>query len=174
MSGTNLCLEEDFLVKESKTINYVAGGIMVAVFIASLIIGDYGWSNYLWGLGLFLVPGAVYLAKGNRNTTIIRINKTGFYYREKLVTDWNHFYGAAIRDKTAVGRYRDNFVLELRYYALDYTKVYTESFPLTNTQDKAEEEIIEAINFYYNAGKLTSAGLPEKCETEKEGSEHGL
>jgi hypothetical protein len=170
MSGTNLCLEEDFLVKESKTINYVAGAIMVAVFIASLFIGDFGWYNYLFGLGLFLVPGAFYLARGNRNTTIIRINKTGFYYSGRLLADWHHFYGAAVRDKTEVGRYRDNFVLEFRYYSPDYTKVYTESFPLTNTQDKAEEEIIAAINFYYNAGKLTSAGLPDKYATEKAGS----
>lgn len=158
MSGTNLSLDKDFLVKESKAINYVAGGIMVAVFIASLIIGDFGWYNYLFCLGLFLVPGAIYLARGNRNTTIIKINKTGFYYGGRLVADWHHLYGAAVRDKTEVGRYRDNFVLEFRYYSPDYTKVYTESYPLTNTQDKAEEEIIAAINFYYNAGKLTSPG----------------
>ena len=91
MSRTNLSLETDFLVKESKTINYVAGGIMVAVFLASLFIGDFGWYNYLFGLGLFLVPGAIYLARGKQNNTIIRINKTGFYYNGRLVADWHHF-----------------------------------------------------------------------------------
>lgn len=148
MAKPKLNWDEDFHVKESKSINFMAGGIMVAVFFVSMAFGDYGWSNYIFGLGLFLIPGAIAIAKGRRNATLITINKEGFYYGGKLISDWKLFCDAAVYDRRAPGRFKDNFVMDLRYYSPDYTLIYTLSIPLTNNQDKAEEEIIEAITFY--------------------------
>ncbi|HZF63536.1 MAG TPA: hypothetical protein VEZ55_03575, partial [Chitinophagaceae bacterium] len=88
-----------------------------------------------------------------RNATIIKINRSGFYYAGQLVTDWKLFYDAVVQDKMAVGSYRDNFILDIRYYSTDRSLLYTQSIPLTNTQDKAEEDIIEAIRFYYAASR---------------------
>ena len=157
MSESKLDAEKDFLVKESRTINFIAGGVLLGVFFISLTFGDYGWSNFLFAVCMFLIPGTIAIAKGRRNATIIKINKNGFYYAGQLVTDWTLFYDAVVQDKTEVGSYKDNFVLDLRYYSGDYTLVYTQSIPLTNNQDKAEEEIIEAINFYYEASKSPAA-----------------
>lgn len=78
MAESKLNWEGDFHVKESRSINFMAGGIMVAVFFVSMAFGDYGWSNYIFGLGLFLIPGAIAIAKGRRNATLITINKEGF------------------------------------------------------------------------------------------------
>ncbi|ANE51935.1 hypothetical protein [Flavisolibacter tropicus] len=153
MNELELTAEGEFVVRESKITNFIFGGAMLAVFFVSLFFGDYGWGNYLMGACIFLIPGAIAIAKGRRNTTIIRINKTGVYYAGRLVTDWNRFYDAVVRDKMQAGSYNDNFVLDLRYYAFDYSLLCTESIPLTNTQDKGEEEIIEAISFYKNLSK---------------------
>lgn len=153
MNQPTLHAEGDFVVRESKAINLIAGGIMLTVFFVSMAFGDYGWSNYLFALCIFLIPGAIAIAKGRRNGIIITINKTGFYYAGKQVTDWNLFYDAVVQDKRAPGSYNDNFVLDIRFYSADHSLLYTKSIPLTNNQDKAEEEIIEAINFYYKASR---------------------
>jgi hypothetical protein len=156
MSEPKLNTEDNFLVKESKTINFIAGGALLAVFFVSFMFGDYGWSNFLIATCMFLIPGAIAIARGSRNTMIIKINKIGFFYAGQLITEWNLFYDAVVQDKMAVGSYKDNFVLDLRYYSADYSLLYTKSIPLTNTQDKSEEEIIEAINFFYSASRSTT------------------
>jgi hypothetical protein len=154
MTEQNFNPEGDFTVKESKTINYVAGGVMILIFAIAMIFGDLGMSNFIFALGIFLIPGAIAIGRGISNSTIIRINKTGFYYSGKLITDWNLFHDAEVQDKLQVGSYKDNFILDLSYYSIDYTIIYTKNIPLTNTQDKAEEEIIEAIQFYCNIGRM--------------------
>jgi hypothetical protein len=158
MDESKLTIEQDFLVKESQSINYIAGAALLVVFFVSMSFGDYGWRNYLVAIGLFLIPGAIALAKGQRNSIIIKINKTGFYYAGKFITDWKSFYDARIREKMETGSYEDNFILDLRYYSTDRSLVYTLSIPLTNTQDRSEEEIIEAINFFCHDGKYVLPG----------------
>lgn len=135
----------------------MAGGIMLTVFFVSMLFEDFGWGNYLYALCLFLIPGAIAIAKGRRNAVIMVINKTGFYYAGKQVTDWKLFYDAVVRHELVPGSYNDTFVLDIRFYSPDYTLLYTKSIPLTNNQDKAEEEIIEAINFYYKASQSLPA-----------------
>jgi hypothetical protein len=154
MSDSKLIAEGDFLVKESSTINFIAGGALLAVFFVSLLFGDYGWNNFLVSICIFLIPGTLAIMRGNRNPTIMRINKNGFFYGGKLITNWQLFYDAQVYDRMAVGSYKDNFVMDLRYYSSDYSLIYTNSIPLTSTQDKVSEEIIEAINFYYSGSRL--------------------
>ena len=153
MRSSQLHAEGDFLVRESRSINFMAGGIMLIVFAVSMSFGDYGWSNYLYALCLFLIPGAIAIGKGRRNAIVMTINKTGFYHAGKLVSDWNLFYDAVVQHKLVPGSYNDNFVLDIRFYSPDHTLLYTYSIRLTNNQDKSEEEIIAAIHFYYNASK---------------------
>lgn len=149
MTQPKLHKDADFHVKESSAINFLAGGIMLAVFFASMAFGDYGWRDYMFALCFFLIPGAFAIARGRRNATVMTINKTGFYYGGKHIADWGLFCDAAVYDRRAPGRYSDHFVLDFRYYSSDYALIYTLSVPLTNNQDKAEEEIIEAITFYH-------------------------
>jgi len=166
MAESTLDIEQDFLVKDSKTTNYIIGVALLAVFVVSMSYGDYGWSNYLMAICLFLIPGAVAIAKGQRNTIIIRINKTGFFYAGKLITGWKLFYDATVQDKAATGSYKDNFVLVFRYYSADHALIYTLNIPLTNTQDKSEEEIIEAINFFCHEGRQV---IPDQTITQQQG-----
>ena len=158
MEAPPLDIEQDFLVKESKTINTMAGVALLAVFLVSLSFGDYGWYSYLMSISLFLIPGAIAIAKAQRPIIIIKINQSGFFYRGRLITAWDLFYDASVQDKMITGSYKDNFVLAFRYYAPDYSLIYTLSIPLTNTQDRSEEEIIEAINFFSHAGKPLVTG----------------
>jgi len=153
MEPSTLDIEQDFLVQESKSINNMAGFALLCVFLASMSFGDYGLYSYLMSIFLFLIPGVIFLAKAQRPSLIIKINKSGFFYAGRFITGWDLFYDATVHDKMITGSYKDNFVLAFRYYAPDYSLIYTLSVPLTNTQDKSEEEIIEAINFFCQADK---------------------
>jgi len=128
-----------------------------------LSVGDYGWGNYLDGLLFLLIPGAFFIARAKRNPIIIKINKSGFYYIGKKITDWEHFYSAALsQDDKQVGSIEDRFILVLKYYSLDNRGMYKMTIPLTNTQDKAEEEIISAIDFYYKINQ-TAERENDRC-----------
>lgn len=63
-SEQKLDAEGSFQVKESRSINILAGVIMIAIFFVSMAFGDYGWGKHLFGLCLFLIPGAVAIARG--------------------------------------------------------------------------------------------------------------
>ena len=153
MSESKLNKEGEFVVKESRSINFIAGGILLLIFTVSVLIADLNWSNFMFALCIFLVPGGIAIARGRRNKILMVINKTGFYYAEKLVTYWKLFYDAVVFEKPRGRRIKDSFVLDLRYYSSDYSLIYTKRIPLTNFQDKGDEEILEAIQFYYNAGR---------------------
>lgn len=153
MANSNLHIDKDFLVKESKGINFVVGGAMLGVFFICMLSAEMDWYTYILAAGVFLIPGALAIARGRKNEIIIKINKTGFYYGGELVTDWNLFYDAQVTDDLKIASIKDNFILKLRHYSADRNSIYTRDIPLANKQDKAEEEIIEAIRFYYAAGK---------------------
>ncbi|MGZ5221303.1 MAG: hypothetical protein ACXWC7_14540, partial [Chitinophagaceae bacterium] len=136
MSQSNLNAENDFLVKESNTINSIVGIVLLAVFFVSMAAGDSGWSIYILALFLFLIPGAFAMARARRNATIIMINKTGVYYGGRLVTAWDLFYDAKIANESRVGSVSDKFILYIRYYSPDHSLIYTKRIPLSSTQDR--------------------------------------
>lgn len=140
----------EFLVKDSISTNLIIGSILLTVFLLSMSMGDYGWPNYLDALGLFLIPGAIAIARSRRNATIIRINKSGLFYGEKLVSGWSHFCDAHLIDDPPVGSFNDHYFLDFRYYSPDQSLIYTKRIPLTNTQDKDIGDVMKAIKFYYD------------------------
>lgn len=153
MSESKLNKEDEFVVKESRSILFIVGSILLVIFTFAVLVADLDWANFIFALCIFLIPGAIAIARGRRNRTIMVINKNGFFYKGKLITDWKLFYDAVVFEKPRGRRIKDSFVLDLRYYSSDYSLIYTKRIPLTNFQDKGDEEILEAIQFYYNAGR---------------------
>jgi hypothetical protein len=90
------------------------------------------------------------------------INPSGFYYYGKLITNWKNFVSAQFVDNVPAlsgssSGISDQFFLIMRYYKEGQPACFERKFRLTNTQDKAEEEILAAIKFYYansNSGAL--------------------
>ena len=150
MTKSNLNINKDFIVRESVAVNLAAGLFLVLVFMISMAVADFGWGHFLQGAVLLLLPGAFYLARAKRKAIIMRINKTGLYYSGRLFTSWTNFLGARVTQEEIVGSIQDNFILIVRHYN-EHSTECSVKIPLNNTQDKAEEEIIEAINFYYSS-----------------------
>jgi hypothetical protein len=153
MMRSKLNIDTDFLVKESRQINFVLGGAMIGVFFIIMFSAEMEWYTYVFAAGVFLIPGVIAIARGGKNSIVIRINRRGIYHAEVLITEWQFFYDAKVTEESKLASIKDNFILKLRHYAADRKTIQTRDIPLTNKQDRAEEEIIEAIRFYYSASK---------------------
>ncbi|HVF96410.1 MAG TPA: hypothetical protein VM871_03770 [Flavisolibacter sp.] len=150
----NLTEDSNFLVRENTVIHKILGFISLSVFIVSLTSkADPGYEQtfHFEAIYLMLLPAIIFLWKGfSKKSTIIKINRQGFFYYGKHITNWDNFVDARLAQDEIVISIQDNFVLFVRYKKNE-GGIYQRKFPLTNTQDKAEEEIIAAIRFFRNA-----------------------
>jgi hypothetical protein len=151
ISDDHFNIETDFLVKESKNMNLVVG---VLIFIFS--IASFSMSIIMGGLVLLFAIGT--LMRTSKEIIIMKINKTGFYYYGKLITDWDHFISEEfIDDGPASPRSgaKDQFYLLIKYYKEGQPGYFGRKIRLTDSQDKSEEEIIAAVKFYYKNSQET-------------------
>jgi hypothetical protein len=140
--------ETGFVVKESKNmrlfIGLIALGIAVIMAKSSILIA-----------AVIAVFAIATLLASRRNKTVMTINKEGFFYEGNLITSWRHFVSAKFLDQTpqlsksSLG-VSDQFYLAVRYRKEGDKACYEQKIPLTNLQDKSEEEIMAAVRFFYN------------------------
>lgn len=139
--------DADFEVKESKQMRLIIGGFF---FLLSLFM----LKDFLW-IGLIVCAiGIGTLIVSRRNETVMTINREGFFYYGRLLTNWKNFVSAEFLDELPVqasgsAGLSDQFFLSIRYYKDNKPGCFALKIPLTNTQDKSEEEILAAIRFYY-------------------------
>ncbi|MDQ3278858.1 MAG: hypothetical protein M3Q06_11065 [Bacteroidota bacterium] len=139
--------DASFVVKESKKMRLFIG--LLTLGIAILMSRSSIW---------LAIPIAAFsvasLLASRKNRVIMIINKEGFFYYGKLLTDWTNFVSARFIDqvpqlsKSSLG-ISDQFYIAIRYHKDHDSNCYESKIALTNTQDKAEEEILAAIRFYY-------------------------
>ncbi len=140
--------KKDFIVKDSKTMNVVFG--IAFLFIALILSASF---SKLFGL-LMIIPAILFFRKSNENKMIMVVNKNGFYYYGELLTNWENFISAKFIDELplpAPNSYgiNDEYYLLLKYFKDGESGHFGRKIRLTNNQDKAEEEIMAAIAFYY-------------------------
>ncbi|MBB1286948.1 hypothetical protein HRH25_21375 [Flavisolibacter sp. BT320] len=147
ISEDRFLAEEDFIVRESKKMRLIIGLFLLGFAVMML-------QDYVWMAIVAAIPGIASVVASTRDQVIMKINKTGFYYYGKLLTDWNNFVSAEFMDEMPVltsgsAGLSDKFSLYIKYYKTDQPGCFGRKIPLTNTQDKSEEEIIAAVRFYY-------------------------
>lgn len=141
-----------FVVKESTSMRLFIGLLL-------LTIASFMFKGSLPMAILIGIIGIGSLVASTKNQTIMEINRTGFYYYGNLVTNWNNFVSAEFVDEMPVlsgssTGLSDKFSINLTYYKDGNPNCYARKIPLTNTQDKSEEEIMAAIRFYYRHNNL--------------------
>lgn len=150
-----LSFEKDgsFAVKEFKGLNIVGAFVFYAMFLYGLCNTKLSIQEqepiYDKMLLLALVPALVFTKKVFSKHIYIRINTNGIYINNFFLTDWKNFRSAEYTQAKVVGSFQDNFVLVVNYFKPE-DGYYMKEIALTNTQDKAEEEIIAAIDHFYN------------------------
>lgn len=120
---------------------------VVGIFLFVFSLAALFMSVLMGGFLLLFAIGTLMRPSGN--TTIMKINKTGFYYYGELITDWAHFISEEFIDDGPSRRGVDQFYLLVKYYKEGQPGYYGRKIRFTNTQDRSEEEIMAAIKFYY-------------------------
>lgn len=150
-----------FLVGEYKLMHY----FMALFFLALFSYGVYdAWSrdfknidyqSYVFALGI--IPVVMILLKLRKGTIYIRINNKGIYKNERLVTPWSGLLTVTLTQEEKKGIYDlgDKFVLLLQYCKPGETKPSLRKIPLTNTQNKSEEEVLAAVKWFWGKYRLS-------------------
>jgi hypothetical protein len=154
MGKTPLSKDTEFVVGEEKVLVYILAFLFFGLFLYGLIdailhqFTKLTYLNFIFTVAL--VPAIIFFRKGKSNRAYIRINKTGIYQDQQLVTAWSNFLNAYITQKEKLLSIQDNFVLVIEYFKNDPEQGFRRKIPLTNTQNKSEEHVLEAIIFYWN------------------------
>ena len=153
MGKISLNKDSEFVVGENKILDYILASLFFALFLYGLIdaiLQHFTKLTYLSFIySVALLPAIRFFKKGKSNRVYIRINKTGIYQDEQLVTDWPNLLEAHISQKETVFSIQDNFILLVEYLKDDVDKGFRRKIPLTNTQNKSEEEVLEAVKFFW-------------------------
>ncbi len=151
MAKLQLDKDKDFVVRESAGLNFIIAAccwgalIVIAVSYSTATSSLEKWV-YLAGAVVALSVGVMFTAKAVRRKECIRINRSGFFYYRKFITDWQSLDSAQVTQDDKMFTIQDNFVLILRYSK--ESGEYLRKISLTNTQDKSEEDILAAIKFF--------------------------
>ncbi|RYE53814.1 MAG: hypothetical protein EOP48_13595 [Sphingobacteriales bacterium] len=137
-----------FEVRQSRKLLFLISAILFAILIGFLNTVSVGLNNFL---PVFIFLTAMCVAAfigGLHNSTIIRVDYSGFYYRKTLICDWKSFESAFLgHEFYQSGR---SLAVHERYYIIVYyynqdNQRYQLKINMSETQDKSEEEIMCAI-----------------------------
>ena len=147
----NLKPDGVFTVGESRGLAFALALVFAALFfyavVDALLHPDGDRANRI--MLVALIPAIIFLRKSRSRAVIMRIDSLGFTYYGKRLFTWPQFVSARVEEGDSTGRFQDNFKLHLQYYRED-GNLYHRRVPLTNMQNKSEEEIIAAIRYYSN------------------------
>lgn len=153
--------EDQFVVGEEKVLNYILAALCLALFLYGVIdavnrnFRNIDYQSFVFAFAL--IPAHLFFRKARSKRIYIRINKTGIYQDEKLVTSWANFINAYIDQKVKKNFFsiQDNFILVVEYKKDG--KGFRHKIPLTNTQNKSEEDVLAAVNFFWKAYRYGGA-----------------
>ncbi|MBK7560689.1 MAG: hypothetical protein IPP43_08880 [Chitinophagaceae bacterium] len=153
MGKIPLSKESEFVVGEDKVLVTILATLFFALFLYGLIdallhhFTKLDYQSFIFMIAL--APALLFFIKAKNKRVYIRINKTGIYQEEQLVTGWSDFLNAYISQKDKVISIQDNFILVVEYRKDGVEKGFRRKIPLTNTQNKSEEEVLEAVKFFW-------------------------
>lgn len=153
MGKNKLNKDSQFVVGENKGLDYVLAFLCFALFSYGLIdailnrFTVWNASNFVFLIAL--IAAILFFKKANSKRVYIRINIKGIYQDERLVTGWLNFHNAYITQKEKVITIQDNFILVVEYTKEGTNQGVRRTIPLTNTQNKSEEEVLEAVQFFW-------------------------
>lgn len=161
MPTKKLSPDSDFKVGEEKVLHYVLALLFFALFLYGIIdavnrnFKKVDYQSYIFLLAI--IPVVYSLRRARSNRVFIRINKRGIYHHEKLITDWDNFQHASLaqKPKTRIVELQDNFILTVEFRKDG--KILRRTIPLTNTQNRSEEDVVAAVQYFYKLSKKASA-----------------
>ena len=162
MGKTRLSKDSEFVVGEDKVLNYILAALFFALFLYGLFdaarrhFKHIDYQSYFFVLAL--LPAIYCFRRGQSKKLYIRVNKKGIYKEGQLITGWSNLHKAYIAqaEKKSFFSIQDNFILVVEYRKEGFTQGFRSNIPLTNTQNKSEEDVLEAVNFFWNEYRKNS------------------
>jgi hypothetical protein len=155
-SEIKLDSDGSFVVGESKLINYLFGSLFLVMFLVVLASTDIE-TYWMVDLSLLFFP-ALFFTTGLKNRKKMSINAMGIYHNKTLITNWTNFRHAYIRqllNTTARSQgLVDHYIITVVYFDQSRGVNYLYPIRLSESQDKSEYEIIDAIIYF--SGKQLS------------------
>ncbi|MBI5371360.1 MAG: hypothetical protein HZA79_04950 [Sphingobacteriales bacterium] len=147
--------DRQFIVGEYKLMNYFMAFFFLALFGVGLYdaiarnFRNIDYQSYVFALAI--IPFVFIIRKLRMGKVYIRINSKGIYQDERLVTPWSGLLNAALtqEEKKRMIEMGDKFILQLDYRKPGETKSFRRKIPLTNTQNKSEEEVLAAVRYFW-------------------------
>ncbi len=144
----------NFVVRESKFINYIVGFTFLALLFGVLVTRGFevrqDTTDFYFIYVSFSAGAILCFIKGARKRASITINLTGIYYQGTLVTNWENFLTAFIRQESYTVRdgVSDRFKIVVEYSDTIKGGNFLYPMPTSGTQDKSEYQIITAISHF--------------------------
>ncbi len=153
----------DFVVGEEKALNYVMATLLFALFAYGVYdaarrgFKNIDYQSFIFALAIF--PAIYCIRRAMANRIYIRINKTGIYEGKKMVTGWADLVKVYLAQDPDKPMYdiRDRFQLVVEFKKEG--KGLRRRIPLTNTQNKSEEDVLAAANFFWKEFKKDNASF---------------
>lgn len=155
--------DSEFVVKEEIVLVFILTGLSILIFIYGIldltVITGLKDNASAFTFLAAIVPAIYFFRKGFRNPVSLRINRKGIYEGNRLITGWESLVKATITQKTE-GKWKsvqDNFQLVIDFYVGGGVKPFRHVIPLTNTQNKSEEEVMAAIRYFVGLHAATTS-----------------
>jgi len=146
-----------FTVKDSIVIDLLVAGFFYLMF-GTAVSYNYGKKGFDSLVLLSLFPAISFTIRAFIRTAAITINRKGIWFSRQLVCTWPDFIAARIDQlEMRSGRWEDRNALAIEYYKGTEGDVYKKTIMLGNTQNKSGEEIITAIEYFYELYKKNAA-----------------
>ncbi len=157
MGKIPLSKDSEFVVGEEKVLNYILAFLCFALFGYGVIdavrrhFTNIDYQSFVFALAL--APAYLFFRKARSSRVYMRVNKKGIYKEGQLVTSWSNLIKVYIaqEEKKAFFSIQDNFILVVEYKKDG--QGFRKKIQLTNTQNKSEEEVLEAVNFFWDQYK---------------------
>lgn len=160
MPNQKLTRDSEFTVGEEKLLNYILALLCFALFMYGLIDAvrknfvHVDYQSFFFALALW--PAILFFKKAGSKRVYIRINKNGIYQDGEMITGWADFLKAylAQQEKKSMFNIQDRFQLIVEHRKKgDPRQGLRKKIPLGNTQNRSEEEVLQAVNFFYQQYK---------------------
>jgi len=154
--------DTEFTVTEATLVDLLIALVFICMFVSAVL---YGSGNRALDrvMYLSLFPGIGFAIRAFIKKAAILVNKKGIWFAGQPVTDWNNFIAAKINQlEMRSGGWEDRNELAVEYYKGTEGDVYKKTIALLSTQNKSGEEIIAAIEYFYELYKTTNEQSFEK------------
>lgn len=151
--ASSLNPDSEFIVKEEVVLVYILTGLFVLIFIYGIldltVIHGVKDNSSAFTFLFAIIPAIYFFKKGYQNPVALCVNRKGIYAGNQLVTEWENLINAYVTQKDKTWRsIQDNFLLVVEFYGEKEGEGRRRKIPLTNTQNKSEEEVMDAVRYF--------------------------